>query len=114
MVENCLYYMMEWYGRPKEVSTLIAEIESERNRGVPILLRQYLKLNGKLLGFNVDPDFGDVLDGLILIDLITTDYRTLEHYLGREGCADFFRFHGAEPKPERRAARKPESESPPK
>jgi hypothetical protein len=28
-------------------------------KGVPVLLRQYLKLKAKLIGFNVDPQFGD-------------------------------------------------------
>src|SRR5688500_19705383 len=46
-----------------DVDELVGEIEADR-RGVPVLLRQYLKLNAKLLGFNVDPDFGDVLDAL--------------------------------------------------
>ncbi len=35
---------------------------------LPILLRQYLKLGGRLLGFNVDPDFSDVLDVLVMVD----------------------------------------------
>jgi hypothetical protein len=38
----------------EEVDRLIAAAESD-GKGVPILLRQYLKLNAKLLGFNVDP-----------------------------------------------------------
>ena len=29
---------------------------------MPVLLRQYLKLGGKLLGFRVDPDFSDALE----------------------------------------------------
>ncbi len=32
-------------------------------KGLPVLLRQYLGLNGKLVCFNVDPDFNDALDG---------------------------------------------------
>jgi hypothetical protein len=37
-----------------DVSTFISEIESDQ-KGVPILLKQYLKLDGRLLSYNVDP-----------------------------------------------------------
>ena len=40
-----------------------------------MLLRQYLRLGAKLLGFNVDPDFGDALDGLVFtpgVDFVGT------------------------------------------
>jgi len=77
----------------KDVSNLVAEIE-ENERGVPILLKQYLRLGGKLIGFNIDPDFQDVLDGLIWVDLSETDPRLLEKFFGREGAREFFRFHG--------------------
>jgi len=77
-----------------DVEELVGEIESNC-RSVPVLLRQYLKLNAKLLGFNVDPDFGDVLDGLVLADLVTVDRAILTRYLGREGAAAFLSHHGA-------------------
>ncbi|MCB0344562.1 MAG: lysophospholipid acyltransferase family protein [Bdellovibrionales bacterium] len=75
-----------------EVSDLIDEIEA-RGEGVPVLLRQYLKLGGKLLGFSVDRSFGSVLDGLILIDLIETDRRILDRYLGKSEADVFRRYH---------------------
>lgn len=75
-----------------DVSELIADIELQP-RGVPILLKQYLKLGAKLLAFNIDPDFGDVLDGLILIDLRQTDPRILGRYMGRENARAFFAYH---------------------
>jgi hypothetical protein len=40
------------------MATLISYIEAEQ-RGIPVLLRQYLQLGGKLLGFNQDSHFGD-------------------------------------------------------
>ncbi len=84
-------------GSLEEVDTLIGEIETEQ-RGIPILLKHYLRLNGRLLGFNIDPDFSDVLDGLILVDLRQTDPRILQRYMGKSGAAEFLRFHrcGAE------------------
>ena len=63
-------------------------IENDRRR-VPVLLRQYLKLGAKLLGFNVDPDFGDVLDGLMLIDLMNVPRPILARYMGPERAAAF-------------------------
>jgi len=60
---------------------------------VPILLRQYLKLNAKLLGFNVDPQFGDALDALMMVDLTTVDAAILNRYLGREPTAQFLARH---------------------
>jgi len=54
-----------------------------------VLLRHYLNLGGKILAFNLDPDFSEVIDGLILVDLDQTDTRTLERYMGREGMATY-------------------------
>jgi putative hemolysin len=68
-----------------DVSSFVAELEPDR-KGVPILLKQYLKLGGALLGFNVDPDFSNVLDVLILVDLRQTPAATLVKYMGREGA----------------------------
>jgi len=76
----------------EEVSAFIAEIEADK-KGVPILLRQYLKLGGRLLGFNVDPDFSNVLDVLIMVDMRRTDPRVLSRYLGREDTERFFALH---------------------
>ncbi len=78
-----------------EVEALIGDLEADM-KGVPVLLRQYLRLGGKLLGFSVDPDFSDVLDGLILVDLAQTAPSLVEKYLGREGSDRFFRFHGVQ------------------
>ena len=56
-------------------------------------MKQYLKLGGKILAFNVDPDFGDCIDGLILVDLRKTERRTLAHYMGEESDAVFRAYH---------------------
>jgi putative hemolysin len=70
----------------EEVAELVADLEPART-GVPVLLRQYLKLGGRLLGFNVDPDFAHALDGLIVVDLLATERRLLRRYLGEEAAA---------------------------
>ncbi|MCC6932810.1 MAG: lysophospholipid acyltransferase family protein [Deltaproteobacteria bacterium] len=74
-----------------DVSQLITEIEAKES-SVPVLLKQYLKLGGKLLGFNIDPEFGNVLDGLILVDLTETNTKMLAKYLGEEGVQKFLEY----------------------
>lgn len=68
------------------VERLIDEIERGA-RAVPVLLRQYLRLNARLLALNVDPDFGDVIDALMLVDLKQVDERIIRHYGGDEAVA---------------------------
>jgi putative hemolysin len=75
-----------------DVSALISEIEREE-RGVPVLLRQYLKLNATLLSFNVDPAFNDSLDGLVLVDLRRTAVKVLRKYMGAGGVDRFLSHH---------------------
>jgi hypothetical protein len=75
-----------------DLSRLIARIEPDA-KGVPVLLRQYLKLGGRLLGFNSDAQFSDALDGLIKVDLRNAKQRVLARYLGAEGAAAFLAYH---------------------
>lgn len=74
--------------RPADVDDLdrlIRELEPD-GKGVPVLVRQYLKLGGKLCGFHLDRGFGDCLDGLIVVDLERCEQKQLERYLGRAGA----------------------------
>ncbi|HPE37258.1 MAG TPA: GNAT family N-acetyltransferase, partial [Spirochaetales bacterium] len=77
----------------EDLSGLVAEIEPD-GKGVPVLLRQYLKLGGHILTFNLDHDFGDAIDGLMLIDLTRTPPRTLAKYMGVEEARAFLAQHG--------------------
>ena len=70
----------------------ISDVE-EDGKGVPILIRQYDKVGGKLVGFNLDRKFSDVVDGLVIVDLRQTDPTVLERYMGKEGYSGFRRFH---------------------
>lgn len=78
------------------VSAIISGFEDDE-KGIPILLKHYLKLNGVLLSFNVDPDFSDVLDGLILVDLTKSDPKLLQRYFGKECYADIAKYHNINP-----------------
>ena len=69
----------------EDLGAILGDIE-EKPAGVPVLLRQYLRLGGKLLGFNVDRKFANALDGLILVDLTKTEPKLLERYLGKKGA----------------------------
>lgn len=77
--------------------TTLAGLVDERSKAdpilsapkMPVLLRQYLALNGRMLAFSLDPAFNNTLDGLVLVDLDQTDVRALSRYMGvRE--ADLF------------------------
>jgi len=76
----------------KEMCSVIADVEFQR-RDVPVLLRHYLNLGGQILAFNIDRNFGRVMDGLIVVDLTQTDRKTLERYMGDEGAAAFLSYH---------------------
>lgn len=76
-----------------ELSQPITDVEPD-GKGLPILLRQYAKIGGRMLGFNVDRKFSDVLDGLVVVDLRQTDPAVLERYMGREAAARFRNIHG--------------------
>lgn len=52
----------------QSLDNLIETIEPDHIR-LPVLVRQYLKLNARFISFNVDPNFNDVLDGFIILDL---------------------------------------------
>ncbi len=83
-----------------QLSDTLSSIERDA-KGVPILIRQYLKLGGRLLGFNVDPDFSDALDGLIMVDLGQTDTKVLARYMGKEEAQRFIAYNTV---PEKRSA----------
>jgi putative hemolysin len=70
----------------------ISDVE-EDGKGLPILLRQYAKVGGRLVGFNLDRKFSDVVDGLVIVDLRQTEPAVLERYMGKELYAGFRRFH---------------------
>lgn len=77
-----------------ELSELISGLEHDR-KGVPVLIRQYLRLGGVVLGFNVDADFRDVLDALVLVDLTRTPIKTLTKYMGRDEARAFLDYHSS-------------------
>jgi putative hemolysin len=80
-------------GSLEQLSEWLSALEPDQ-KGVPVLLRQYLRLGGRLLGFNVDPSFSNAIDGLIMVDLRQTDAAVLAKYMGREATEHFRALHG--------------------
>lgn len=76
----------------EDISMLISEVEND-NKGVPTLIKHYLKLNGQFLAFNLDKDFANVIDGLIWVDLLKTDPKIIARFLGPQGTIDFHHRH---------------------
>ncbi|MGL4829909.1 MAG: lysophospholipid acyltransferase family protein [Vibrio sp.] len=73
------------------LSRVIARID--QGKGIPVLLRQYLGLNGKLVSFNVDPAFNNALDGLIVVDLCNVPSKTLARYMGQKEAQNYLVMH---------------------
>jgi putative hemolysin len=77
-----------------DVDRLVRELED--GRGLPVLLRQYLRLNGRVLAVSRDPAFADAMDALLVVDMLDMPASHLERYCGRAGAARIRRHWGAE------------------
>ncbi|MCF8370194.1 MAG: lysophospholipid acyltransferase family protein [Bacteroidales bacterium] len=55
---------------------VIQDIEPKYS--MPVLLKKYIKLNAKIIGFNIDPKFNDALDGLLILDLFDVPISVIE------------------------------------
>jgi putative hemolysin len=76
----------------EDLSAPIADLEPD-GKGIPILVRQYVKLGGKLLAFSVDPQFGNTLDGFVMVDLTRTSPEILSRYMGKDQARSFLAWH---------------------
>jgi putative hemolysin len=72
------------------VTQCLASIEDlpigdiEENSEIPILLRQYLRLGGRVAAFHVDAQFSYALDVLLIVDLREAPPKVLNRYMGEE------------------------------
>ena len=69
------------------LSTVVGRCDP--GKAVPVLLRHYLSLNGKIACFTVNTGFNDSLDGLIIVDLRETPKKYIKRYLGVDGLENF-------------------------
>jgi putative hemolysin len=82
----------QFCGDIDEINSAIRDIEND-HKGIPVLLKHYLKLGGRLIAFNEDKNFSEALDGLIVVDLLQTDRRSLMRYMGTAGATAFVNYH---------------------
>ena len=80
-------------GTIEEVSAVVADLEAD-GKGVPVLIRQYMRMNAVMLKFNIDPDFSNVVDGLVMVDLARSDRNLLIRYMGEDALVRFLGHHG--------------------
>jgi putative hemolysin len=48
--------------------------------GVPVLIKKYLSLGGRILDFNVDPDFNFSVDGFVVLDIDVVSEEVIKSY----------------------------------
>jgi putative hemolysin len=77
----------------EDLSAPITDLEAD-GKGIPILVKQYVRMGGKLLAFSVDPQFGNTLDGFVMVDLTQTNPEALARYMGKEQAAKFLACQG--------------------
>jgi ribosomal protein S18 len=59
-----------------KIDKFISDVEPEDYR-MPVLLKKYLNLGGKIVGLNVDPLFNDCIDGLLVLDLFEVPFNVI-------------------------------------
>ncbi|MGC9342816.1 MAG: lysophospholipid acyltransferase family protein, partial [Bacteroidales bacterium] len=74
--------LMESASDLNKFDKFIKDVETS-NYNMPVLLKKYLKQNGKIIGFNLDPKFNNALDGLLILDLFDVPIDTISS-LSRE------------------------------
>ena len=69
--------IMENMSDINKLDQIIGDVD-EMNTGLPVLLKKYIKLNARIISFNVDPKFNNCLDGLILLDVYDVPKNVVE------------------------------------
>lgn len=78
-----------------DIQQIITFVEQEDLR-VPILIKHYLKLGSDVLGFNVDPDFQDAIDALMLTHVPSIPADVLRKYMTDAGFESYMQHHQGE------------------
>ncbi len=77
----------------EEMLPLIENLEWDA-KSVPVLLRHYLRLGGRIVSFHRDHSFSSCLDALVVVDVRAIEPRVLSKYLGTEGAQKYADHHG--------------------
>lgn len=71
----------------RTLSAIVSEQEPDA-KGIPVLLKQYHRLGGRMVSFGIDESFGNTLDCLVLVNLNDTPERILQRYRGKDFAKD--------------------------
>jgi putative hemolysin len=84
---------------PLDPQALSASVQAldESGKGLPVLLRHYLKLHARVLDFSIDPAFSNVLDALVAVDLPAAPRALLRRYMGEDGADAYLAHHHGTP-----------------
>jgi hypothetical protein len=63
------------------LSSAIRDVEPD-SKGLPVLLRQYMKTGGKVACVGLDPAFGNCLDALVVTQVSQIPKQTMRRLLG--------------------------------
>lgn len=89
---NSIKYSIHALKDISELEEFVSDIEGKET-GLPVLIKQYIKLGAEFIAFNRNPDFSNALDGLILVDLFKTYPKMLNRYLGLAGVQFYKTYH---------------------
>jgi putative hemolysin len=74
------------------LGTRVSELEPD-GKAPPMLIREYAKLGGRFLAFHRDPDFGNTIDALSVVDLAHCSPRILGLHMGHPAALRFLAYH---------------------
>jgi len=75
--KDIIDFLKESKGKLHELDDFIQTINPIKLK-LPVLMKQYLKQNAKFIGFNLDPNFSDALDGFMILDVSKLPPKTIE------------------------------------
>jgi len=76
------------------LGALVSQLEPD-GKSAPVLVREYAKLGGRFLAFHRDPDFGNTIDALAVVDLARCAPRVLGLHMGHPAALRFLAHHRA-------------------
>jgi hypothetical protein len=53
--------------------------ELQPSLSIPVLMKKYLQMNGRIIGFNIDPEFNNCLDCLMLVNIADIPFELLDN-----------------------------------
>lgn len=74
-----------------ELQDLVTDLEVD-GKGIPPLVKHYVKLGGKFAAFSIDPMFNYCVDGLVIVDLLDTETTLLSKYMN-EQVDSYYSYH---------------------